>query len=175
MTDLQEIWKPIKGYEGLYEISNFGRVVSLEREWTPGLGGIRTKPKTQLAPRNWRGYSCVALCKNGKVKQSSIHLLVWDHFGDKARNDYKLQVDHIDENKKNNCINNLQLLTNRQNTGKGKQKYRIYNLPTGVYYRKNINKFRSMIQINGKSIHLGYFNSIDQASNAYKEAMERAA
>ena len=113
---MNEIWKDIFDYEGIYKISNYGNVKSLRRFMAIRNGGKQLMPEKILKCRpNIRGYYYVKLCKESKVKTYRIHLLVWDHFGDKPRDGMKLVVDHIDENRLNNKINNLQLLTNREN------------------------------------------------------------
>lgn len=102
-----EIWKPIKGYEGLYEISNYGRVKSLARTWVTGHNSIvRSKDESILAPKKDRGYLRVGLLKNGKRKLFSIHRLVAEHFIPNPLN--KPEVNHRDGNKENNHFSNLE-------------------------------------------------------------------
>ena len=92
---LNEIWKPIKGYEGLYEVSNWGRVKSLK------FGKERI-----LKPSIRHGYYFVGLSKNGIVKTYQVHRLVAEAFIDNPNN-YK-EVNHKDENKLNNSVENLE-------------------------------------------------------------------
>ncbi|KKK61251.1 hypothetical protein LCGC14_3016220, partial [marine sediment metagenome] len=122
-------WKDIKNYEGLYQVSNFGDVKSLERKVNNQYGAERIL-KSNFGSNE---YKVVVLCKDKKQSTKTVHSLVWDAFGDKSRNGRKLQVDHKDENKLNNNINNLQLLTNRENTNKGKSQYKKTSKYTGVY------------------------------------------
>ena len=70
----KEYWKPVVGYEGLYEVSNWGRVKSIPRNGTVKYARI-LKPVT-----NRYGYSYVILCKNGKVKSFLVHRLVAEAF-----------------------------------------------------------------------------------------------
>lgn len=98
-----EIWKNIYEYPN-YEISNFGRV--------------RNRGKKILKPNINKGYYDITLSKKGKQKHFLIHRLVWNHFGESNRIEKNLVVDHIDENKLNNHISNLQLLTNKENLNK---------------------------------------------------------
>ena len=106
-----EIWKPIKNYEGCYEISNLGRVKSLSRQ----VKGGRTTEELILKPiKNSHGYLQVDLCLNGKMKHHKIHRLVAEAFISKD-DDTKNTVNHKDYNKHNNCVDNLEWLSNREN------------------------------------------------------------
>lgn len=109
-----EVWKDIKGYEGLYQISNFGRVKSLERIVNTNFG----KPKLQLECyisgfKNTYGYKAYNFMKNGKTKPLLFHRLVAIHFIPNPKN--KSQVNHIDGNKINNHILNLEWATCKEN------------------------------------------------------------
>ena len=104
---MDEIWHDIEGYEGLYQISNKGRVKSLkwgkERILKPGITGS--------------GYLKVLLCKNGMIKHIKIHRLVANAFITNPEN--KPQVNHKDENKFNNSVNNLEWSTAKENNNFG--------------------------------------------------------
>lgn len=155
---MEEIWEDIAGYKGLYQISNYGRVKSF----------IRQSPQILHYIFSSKGYYKVRLTKNGTEKRFYVHLLVWDTFGDRPRNNTKIVVDHIDENKLNNCISNLQLLSNRANIIKSRIKDRV--LPEGVSYDKRAQKFRARIWDGKKDKHIGYFNCPTLASQAYIKA-----
>ena len=163
-----EIWKPIKNYEGLYEVSNLGNVRSLDRVVVDKRGCVKPFKgvvlKTGLVGI---GYMCVTLCKNGNEVSKKIHHLVFDTFVGDNRDG--LQIDHINENKLDNRVDNLQLLTNRENTSKGcRYKYKSSKY-TGV--SKYYNKWRSQIYKNGSRKHLGYFNCETAASIAYQREL----
>lgn len=96
-----EIWKDIKGYEGLYQVSNLGRVKSNKRILNPS--------KTE--------YLKVSLSKNGVQNTYYIHRLVAQTFIDNKNN--LTHVNHIDENKYNNNVNNLEWCTNKYNINYG--------------------------------------------------------
>lgn len=105
----KEIWKPIKGYEGLYEISNYGRVKSL-----PKIRGRRLTNETILKPRiSTQGYIMVGLRKNDKTFNASVHRLIAEAFIPNPEN--KKKVNHIDGNKQNNSIDNLEWCTPSEN------------------------------------------------------------
>ena len=120
----KEIWKPILNYEGLYEVSNWGRVKSLK------FGKERIlKPGT-----NKYGYLIVILCKNGKVKSFSVHRLVAEAFLPNPHN-YPC-VNHKDECKTNNNVNNLEWCTYTYNNNYGTKIERISkNRDTSKYFK----------------------------------------
>ena len=105
----KEIWKDIVGFEGMYQISNMGRVKSVERTAWSGLNGgcYRTVPERILkAMKNSNGYLYVQLCKDGINKNYTVHQLVGNAFLSNPQ-DYK-ELNHRDEDKTNNCVNNLE-------------------------------------------------------------------
>lgn len=173
MKYLREKWKSIKGFEGLYEISNYGNVVSLAKKWKGHQGNIFKKELTILKPKHHKqGYTLYTLCKNGTRKNYSTHTLVYDHFGVGERNGKKIVVDHIDENKSNNRIDNLQLLTPRENISKSiklKEKPSKY---VGVYWHNRDGKWGTQIWFDGKRIYLGLFEKEIDAYNEYQRALK---
>ena len=103
---MKEIWKPIKNYEGLYEISNLGRVKSLRN-------------KIVLKNSNAsNGYLTVTLCNRGDQKTAFIHRLVAMHFISNDDNG-KNEINHIDENSHNNIVDNLEWCTRTENNNHG--------------------------------------------------------
>jgi hypothetical protein len=105
---MQEIWKSIVGFEGLYEVSNFGQVRSLDRTLAHG----RFKGKPLKLRDNSLGYYCVVLC-DGKEHNKRVHQLVAEAFiGPRPEG---LVVNHKDSNPKNNCVDNLEYITPQQN------------------------------------------------------------
>ena len=163
-----EEWKDIKGYEGLYQVSNLGRVKALSRTVPYKDGYTKTIRERILKFALSSSYRIVGLYKNSFQDVRTIHSLVWDAFGDEPRNGRHTQVDHIDGDKTNNRIDNLQLLTQRENLIKG-HKERGRELPTGVYPTK-YNTYMSRICINYKPKYLGTFANIDLAKDAYSKA-----
>lgn len=101
-----ELWKDIKDYEGIYQISNFGNVKSIKREEK-----ILAKI---VSGKNRSGYIKVSMYKNGDFEQKSVHRLVALHFIDNPDN--KPQVNHIDGNKQNPHFSNLEWCTASENS-----------------------------------------------------------
>lgn len=149
-----EKWKSIPNYEGLYEASNFGRIRSL----------LFNRYKILKPSLNTSGYLKLNLYKEKKRKTKRVHILVAETFLNHVPNKHVLVVDHKDNNKLNNKLENLQIITQRLNTSKDKKSV------VGAYYDKEKNKWRAKITIKGKSKHLGYFNSENLAGKAYQDA-----
>lgn len=113
-----EIWKPIRGYVGLYEVSNFGRVRSVNRIIVRSDGKIkRFRGMLLKFSKINSGYLTVTLSKDGKEKQYLIHRLVAETFIPNPK--HLSQVNHKDENKLNNRLSNLEWCTERYNTNYG--------------------------------------------------------
>ena len=116
---MDEIWKPIIDYEGLYEISSHGRVKVVERviEHPALVNGAKYKtiPEKIRKPNIMKGYHCIGLIKDKKTKVFRIHRLVMEHFGE-TRPTEEHQVNHIDGDKSNNRIDNLEWVTPKENT-----------------------------------------------------------
>lgn len=112
MQNNLEIWKNIQGYEGLYQVSNLGRVKSLEKQRDNGKGIYFTKEKI-LKLNNDKNYLGVCLFKNNKRKPFKVHRLVAEAFIPNPDN--LPQVNHKDENKQNNRADNLEWCTQKYN------------------------------------------------------------
>lgn len=132
MDKQEEIWRPIKTFEGLYEVSNRGRVRSVDR-WVIYKDGSKHFWKGQiLKPRQneTTGYLQVNLCRDGKQRTFRIHRLVAEAWLDNPMG--KPEVNHLDEDKTNNDVYNLEWSTAKENI----------NFGTG-------NKRRAESQLNG--------------------------
>jgi len=101
--NIMEIWKDIKGYEGLYQVSNEGRV--------------KHNNKMKKPTPTSRGYLDIQLWKDGKCTHKLVHRLVFEAFVSKIPEG--MQVNHIDECKTNNTISNLNLMTPKENINWG--------------------------------------------------------
>lgn len=109
----KEIWKPVKGYEGYYEISNFGRLKSLERKVRQG-NHLRFVPEKIKKPQtSGDGYPAYTLCKDCKSHMIKIHLLIARAFIPNPEN--KGYIDHINTDKKDFSIGNLRWVTAKEN------------------------------------------------------------
>lgn len=112
---MEEIWKDISGYEGLYQVSNLGRVRSFDRYVRNGTSNRNIKRGKILKPCVTRdGYLQLNLIKDKKKKVSTIHRLVAKAFIENPEN--KPCVNHIDGNKQNNNVTNLEWVTYSENT-----------------------------------------------------------
>lgn len=104
-------WKQIKDYEGLYEVSNDGRVRRLR--FINGSHNFEKIKECKQTLNTW-GYMTVNLSKNGKSNTKRVHRLVANAFLGES----ELQIDHIDGNKQNNRLDNLEYVTAKENTNR---------------------------------------------------------
>ena len=164
-----EIWKDIKGFEGFYQVSNFGNVKRLKTKVKSKNNSYRTvKERFLKLNTDDKGYFIVVLSVKNKCKTKKVHQLVAQEFLSHTPCGMKTVVDHIDNNKNNNKASNLQLISQRKNTSKDKKGTSKY---TGVSWFKRDEKWQSSIRINGKCRHLGYFISEIEASKAYENSI----
>lgn len=110
---IYEEWRPVKDYEGLYEVSNFGRIRCLDHWRDTYTGGYIQKSRILKAGKNSNGYLQVNLYKDGKGKMLYIHRLVWEAFNGSIPDGY--EVNHINEIKTDNSLWNLNLMTPKEN------------------------------------------------------------
>lgn len=150
---MQEIWKDIPNYEGLYQVSNLGNVKSLERT-VNHLNGVRTVHEKILKPViDNTGYYVVSLWKNNKHLRIHIHRLVAKTIISNIQN--KPFINHIDGNKLNNNVNNLEWCTCKENN------IHAYKIGLNNSYRK-VNQY----DLDGNYIKT--WNSIKEANTYYK-------
>lgn len=113
---MMEIWKDIQDYEGLYQVSNYGAVRSIDRTVRFGRK-LKGKILSQSVEKD--GYFVVNLSKNGKTKSFRVHRLVAMAFITNA-NGYK-EINHKDEKKQNNCVENLEWCDTKYNINYGER------------------------------------------------------
>lgn len=147
-----EIWKSVPGYEGLYEVSNLGNVRSSKNR------------KARKKNINQKGYYCVGFYKDKKQTSQRVHRLVAVAFLGAGKEDH---VNHKNMNKLDNRLENLELVSVRENTSHGLNKHLI-----GGSYDKKKKFWVGRIRYKGEKIYLGCFPTLEQAHDAY---MKKAA
>lgn len=151
--DEKEIWVPVYGYHGKYEVSDKGRVKSLKRS-----------KETILTPTYGNGYARVCL-SGEKTRTVKVHRVVAESFfGYQDR-----QVNHIDGNRANNVLENLEYVSNRENMNHHKSKNR--DLPSGV--SRCWRKFKVRIKTHGKTKFFYGFKTPKEASDFYLSEVQK--
>lgn len=156
-----EIWKPIPGYEGLYEVSNHGRVKRLR-----DCKLIKYKPTDK--------YRFVVLENSIKNKTFTVHRLVAKVFIDNPKN--LPFVNHKNFDKSDNYYKNLEWVNRRENESHKRINDKTTSLFVGVSYKNDKNrkkKWRASLSINNIAKHLGYFDTEEEAHQAYLDALKR--
>ncbi len=163
MSNEIEIWKVIDGYED-YQVSSFGNVKSTKK-----FNG--TNERLLKKHMSVYGYLMANFIKNGKQKNFTIHVLVAMMFlGHKPDGTRKIVVDHKDNNKLNNHVDNLQLISTRENCSKDRKGYSSKYV--GVSWNKVSGKWKAGIYYSGREIRLGLFELEIDAANAYQKALK---
>jgi len=151
---IEEQWKTIPGFED-YLISSNGRLKSFKK-------GIEKELKGSMSKNGYLQFSI-------KTKTYGSHQLVAMAFLGHKPCGLKLVIDHIDENKLNNHVSNLRIVSNRFNSRRNRTN--TSSKFKGIYYDKIENKWRSNIVVNKKRYSLGCFDDENEASNIYKKAV----
>lgn len=157
MNEIIEEWRPIEGYEGLYEVSDLGRIKSLGNDKTR-----KEKILRQVKMKN--GYLIVNLYKNGKLKTCKVHRLVANAFLENP-NSY-ICVNHKDENKENNFVDNLEWCDHKYNINHGTCiQRRAEKLTNGVLSKKvyQYKKDRTLVGVWQSTAEAGR-NGFDQSA-----------
>lgn len=163
-----ETWKPVVGYEGFYEVSNLGRVRSVSRiaHIKRGNGEYDYRVKGKIVEPQERRHGYLAVClygkesKNGRFTQKSVHRLVAEAFLPNP-NGYS-EVNHLDENKQNNALSNLEWCDRKHNVNYGTtQKRRSEKIINGP-------KSKAVDQLDMDGNYIRTFPSMQEASrNGY--------
>ena len=158
---MEEIWKDVKGFEGLYSISNFGKVKSMERFVKNGKDKQRLQKEHEVKTYiNWNrnGYVYCNLYKDNKAYPKKVHRLIAEAFI--LNPDNLPQVNHKDGNKQNNCVDNLEWVTDVQNKKHGwdnklytadHRKQKIKCIQTGEIF-ESVVKCSEIMNIDRRSI-----------------------
>jgi hypothetical protein len=154
-----EIYKDVIGYEGIYQVSNLGNVKSLKFN----------KERVLKPSKDSKGYLSINLSLNGVFKMRNIHQLVAESFLNHKRCGYKLVVNHLDFNKINNNVSNLELVTARENCNK--KHLKSSSKYTGVQWNKRLNKWVAYITLNNRAKYLGCFNDELRAAHEYQKEL----
>lgn len=166
-------WKDIKDYDGKYKISNYGEVVSLPR-FKNNHNKLQEVPMKKITPyiNNKNGYVYVYLCNNGKYKNIRLHRLVANNFIENPNN-YN-QVNHIDGNKLNNRVDNLEWCSSSYNIKdmyRRNEKYKKDNEIVQKYKElKSCNKVAKFFNMSGENIRqILIRNNIERARGGINE------
>ena len=133
---MREEWRDIKGFEGYYQVSNLGQIRSVDRKiyQSHNQKDSNYKSKLRKPTVDKHGYLEINLCKGSKSKKYLVHRLVANAFIPNPNN-YP-QVNHIDENKHNNFVDNLEWCTPKYNSNYGYRKERIKKARTNNMYNQ---------------------------------------
>lgn len=158
----KEVWKDVVGYEGLYEISSFGRLKRLKRT-TLGKDGVEYNYPELIIKGDYDkdGYIRTTMSKNKKKKTKKIHRLVAEAFIPNPNN-YP-EVNHLDEIKDNNHVSNLEWTTTRGNANHGTRNERIANHPNQL---AKINSWKKRVRVT--DLKSGEVKTYESATKAGK-------
>lgn len=179
---MKELWKTIEGFEGLYEVSNMGRIKALDR-YVINNGGLQHKAERILKQNIQKNKHCmVVLCKNGKTYPKLVHRLVAIAFIPNPQN--KPVVDHIDTDPTNNKAENLRWTTvkenannplSRVNNSKSKKGHPYYGRPLTEEERRKISdahKGKKLTEEHKKALSDAHKGK--KASKKHRESVSRA-
>ena len=165
---MEELWKWIPNYKGIYKASNLGRLKSVERRVRNSKNGYRVVKERVMKQSLSNNYLVVSLWSKNKRVPRTVHSLIAETFLYHTCTNRKIVVDHIDNNPLNNRLDNLQVITNRKNSTKDRKNKSGF---TGVVIRKNNknNPYLALIRKNGVQKVIGYYPTGELASKAYEE------
>ena len=144
-----EKWKDINGYEGIYQVSNMGRVRSICKRHS-------SMPRIMKQRKAGAGYAYVGLSLNGVQRKLAVHRLVAKAFVSNTEN--KPEVNHINGNKTDNCANNLEWVTSKEN--------KIHAHKIGLYDEDARNRSIAVVAVNMKTGDVQEYQSMNAASKA---------
>ncbi|MBE9490945.1 MAG: HNH endonuclease [Bacteroidetes bacterium] len=166
----KEIWKDVPGYEGFYQASSLGRIKGLDRlKWNRFKYYIH-KGRILKPSLSKNGYLRVQLCLNNKIKYKNIHQIIAITFLNHIPNGRIDVVNHINFNKQDNRVENLEITTTRENSNK--KHLKSVSKYIGVGWHKATNKWYASITIKGKNKWLGVYSKEYDAHLAYQKALK---
>lgn len=171
MLGENEIWKDIKGYEGLYQVSNLGRVKRLQK-WNSGKKRYEPDERLLTPTGNGNGYLIVGLPKDHRRKNHYVHRLVAEAFCPNPDN--KNVVNHLDYNKSNNNASNLEWVTFQENVSysvERMRKPRFAKTNTGeryIHFHNSDKVFRFVFQYK----EYGRFKTLEEAVAKRNEVLK---
>jgi hypothetical protein len=166
-------WNPVfyNGIETNIEAAKDGSLRRVRKEWNVGYRFEYGEVDFSKLKLHCNGYRFIRIqIKDSAPKTVCVQQLIAAAFLDYKFQGNKLVIDHIDSNKLNNNLDNLKLVTHRQNLSKERTKKS--GLPTGVSFDSGCKKYRASIRINSKALFLGLFNTPKKASEAYKNKLK---
>lgn len=153
-----ETWKDVPEYEGLYKVSDLGRVMTINPYRNP-----------KVLRQSFYRYTMVTLVKDKKNKGFNVHSLVAMAFLGHIRCGHKIVINHKNFIKCDNRLCNIELITQRENTNK-KHIHTKRNKLTGTYPTGK--RFKANICINGRTIYLGVYDTELEASTVYENKLK---
>ena len=164
---------PIKGFEGVYEIDKIGAINSVDRFIKTSTGTRFFKGKSLALSISSNGYKSVSLYVSGKRSSYLVHQLMAITFLNHTPCGYDKIIDHKDNNRLNNKLDNIQITTMRVNSNKDKTGYT--SRFDGVSFDKacKTNKWAACIYYKGRNKRLGHFKTEELASEAYQIALKQ--
>jgi len=152
IVPIMEVWKDVVGYEGLYTVSNMGRVRGPRKILSPAADG--------------GGYLAVNLCKNGSQILTKVHRIV--AFAFIPNPEQKPEVDHINRDRRDNRVENLQWSTKRENM---LNTHRHDREQYGIYWVKLRSIYEVKFRVNKQMRHYGWHATLEDATNVRDAAL----
>ena len=170
-----EEWRDIPEYEGYYQASNLGRVKSLDRTVLTSNGHDRFYKGRIIEGNVQKGYRQTALSSDGIGRTFMFSQLVAMAFLEHETNGHDLVIDHINGDKSDNRVENLRIVTQRENSSTcfRPDEESFSSQYVGVNWNKKSSKWKAQIWHNGVSTFLGYYDTEIEASTAYQSALSK--
>jgi hypothetical protein len=159
---MEEQFKAVKDYDGYYEVSNLGNIRSLPRN-------VNLSGRIMKQQRDSDGYLCLNLSMKGVTTKKWVHILIAESFLNYRSRSSKI-VSFKNHDKSIVTLENIKITTPRESHNKENKSYTSKYI--GVSWHESVNKWRAQIHIEGKQIHLGYFEKETEARGAYLDRLK---